>query len=57
MPNLVKEFFQNILLSNSVTSVELVSAKIFQNSFEITEIITDSNDTQSYKVQLVMSTK
>ena len=57
MPNLIKEFFQNILLSNSVTSVELVSAKIFQNSFEITEIITDSNDTQSYKVQLVMSTK
>ena len=56
MPNLIKEFFQNILLSNSVTSVELVSAKIFQNSFEITEIITDSNDTQSYKVQLVMST-
>ena len=57
MPNLVKKFFQNILLSNSVTSVELVSAKIFQNSFEITEIITDSNDTQSYKVELVMSTK
>ena len=57
MPNLVKEFFQNILLSNSVTGVELVSAKFFQNSFEITEIITDSNDTQSYKVQLEMSTK
>ena len=57
MPNLLKEFFQNIMLSNSVTNVELVSAKIFQNSFEITEIITDSNDTQSYKVQLVMSTK